>query len=121
MGSALFAKNWCIFCAIAVALLGILNICLGLLHNLYPPISTHHVFYVVASLWMLPPIVLFAVRWNVMYQWALRKSKEKQPDLDSEYQTRLMVIVFGGCVFFSLYLTYKDYAEVVWHVTKFNF
>ena len=56
-----------------------------------------------------------------MYEWFLRKCKEKQPEIDAEYQTRLLLIVSGFLVLSSLYFSYKDYAVIVWHVSKFNF
>jgi len=121
VGSAIFARTWCVLCATVIALLGIANLYLGIYYEIPPFISYQHTFFVIASIWMLPPILLFSARWETMYGWYLRKCREKQPELDDEYQTRLIVIVFGSCVCFSLFVTYKDYAEVVWHITKFNF
>lgn len=121
MGSALFARMWCACCVIIIAILGIFNVYIGIAYDIPPSIAYQHTFFVIASLWMLPPLLLFAVRWQIMYEWYLRNCKKKQPQLDPEYQTRLMVIVFGCCVCFSLYVTYKDYAEVAWHITIFKF
>jgi len=97
------------------------NVYLGVAYENPVTYNAQHIFLTVASAWMLPPILLFTSDWNTMYAWYLRKCKERQPGLDAEYQTRLMVIVLGGVVLFSLYVTFKDYALMVRHISRFDF
>ena len=59
MGGARFARTWCILCATLIAALGVANILLGVIYDVDPPIEYQHTFFVVASIWMLPPLLLF--------------------------------------------------------------
>lgn len=117
MGSARFARTWFVISALFMFMAFIFNVYLGVAYEDPVTYNAQHIFLTV----MLPPILLFTSDWNTMYAWYLRKCKERQPGLDAEYQTRLMVIVLGGVVLFSLYVTVKDYALMVRHISSFDF
>lgn len=118
LGSPAFAKYWCRFVSLTMSALGLFNLWLGITYPASPTTAIRHTFFVVASMWMLPPILIMMLGWDFMYPWMIRINKKSLPKFDDEGHTRLLVIVFGASLLFSFFVTYEDYSEVVWHIVS---